>query len=158
MNPLEYVIVKKLSKRDKWSLWGSLESYIYHITKHGLKIKLIRVDGEGATQTEWFESRISELGIVLDIIGAGEAVSVVERKIRHAKDSGRAVIKTLQYSLTEKLEGWFVRYVVNRIVHVPTSNTVKYVCSREKLHGRKINFDKELKHGMGDNVQVHADR
>ena len=40
---------------------------------------------------------------------------------------------------------------------VPTRNTVDYVSSREKLYGRKINVDKELKHGIGDYVQVHSD-
>ena len=40
---------------------------------------------------------------------------------------------------------------------VPTRNTVDYVSPREKLYGRKINVDKELKHGFGDYVQVHSD-
>ena len=59
--------------------------------------------------------------------------------------------------MTEKLERWLVRYAVNRIVLVPTRNTVDYVSPREKLYGRKINVDKELKHGFGDYVQVHSD-
>ena len=69
----------------------------------------------------------------------------------------RAVINTLPFSLTEKLEGWLVRYAANRIVLVPTRNTVDYVSPREKLYGRKINVDKELKFGFGDYVQVHSD-
>ena len=40
---------------------------------------------------------------------------------------------------------------------VPTRNTVDYVSPRENLYGRKINVDKELKHGFGDYVQVHSD-
>ena len=40
---------------------------------------------------------------------------------------------------------------------VPTRNTVDYVSPREKLYGRKINVDKELKHGFGDYVQVYSD-
>jgi hypothetical protein len=66
VNPLEYVMVNKLSKRDNWTLWGSLESDINHITKSGFKINMIRVDGEGAINTEWFENRIAALGIILD--------------------------------------------------------------------------------------------
>jgi hypothetical protein len=34
---------------------------------------------------------------------------------------------------------------------------VEYICPIEKLFGRKINVDKELKLGFGDYVQVHAD-
>jgi Reverse transcriptase (RNA-dependent DNA polymerase) len=157
VNPLEYVMVNKLSKRDNWTLWGSLESNINHITKYGFKINMIRVDGEGAISTEWFENRVSSKGIILDTTGAGEAVAVVERKIRLVKERVRAITNTLPYTLTEKLEGWLVRYVVNRIVLVPTRNTVDYVCPREKLFGRKIDVEKELKHGFGDYVQVHAD-
>ena len=63
----------------------------------------------------------------------------------------RGTIKTLPYRLTEQL-----RYVVSRINLVPRRNNPEYVSSREKLWGRKINVDKELKHGFGEYVQVHT--
>lgn len=157
INPLEYVMVNKLAKRDEYSLWTSIESNINHITKYGFKIRMIRVDGEGAINTSWFENRISSKGVILDVTGAGEAVAVVERKIRLVKERVRAVINTLPFILTEKLEGWLIRYAVNRIVLVPTRNSVDYTSPREKLYGRKVNVDKELKHGFGDYVQVHTD-
>ena len=72
------------------------------------------------------------------------------------KDKVRAVVNTLPYNLTEKMEGWLVIYAVNRIVLVPTRNSVEYSSPREKLYGRKINVDKELKHGFGDYVQVQS--
>ena len=100
---------------------------------------------------------MATIGIELDTIGAGEAVTVVERKIRQIKERVRAVISKLPFRLTEKLEGWLVRYAVNRIVLVPTRNTVDYVSPREKLYGRMINVDKELIHDFGDYVQVHSD-
>jgi hypothetical protein len=62
-----------------------------HITKYGFTIKMIRVDREGAINTEWFESRIAALGIILDTTGAGEAVAIIERKIRHIKERIRAL-------------------------------------------------------------------
>ena len=46
---------------------------------------------------------------------------------------------------------------MNRLNLVPIRNSVAYVSPREKLYGRKINVDKELKHGFGDYVQVHTD-
>jgi hypothetical protein len=51
-------MVDRLFKRITWTLWGSMESNINHITKFGFKTKTIRVDGEGAINTECFESRI----------------------------------------------------------------------------------------------------
>ena len=83
--------------------------------------------------------------------------SDLERKIRCIKERVRAIVNTLSYTLTEKLEGWLERYAVNRIVLVPTRNSVDHVSPREKLYGRKLNVDKEMKHGFGDYVQVHAD-
>ena len=157
VKPLEYVMVNKLAKRDNGTLWISLESDIRHITKYGFSMDLVRVDGEGAINSVWFETKLASIGTALDSTGAGDAVTVVERKIRQVKEKVRAVVNTLPYNLTEKLEGWLVRYAVNRIVLVPTRNTVDYASPREKLYGRKINVDKELKHGFGDYVQVHTD-
>jgi hypothetical protein len=62
VNPLEYVMVNKLSKRDSWTLWRSLESI--HITKYGFKINMIRVDGEGAISTVRFDNRVSSKGVI----------------------------------------------------------------------------------------------
>jgi hypothetical protein len=66
VNPLEYVMVSNLSKRDNWSLWASIESNVNHITKYGFKFKMVRVDGEGAINTEWFESRVASQRVILD--------------------------------------------------------------------------------------------
>ena len=156
-NPLEYVMICKLSRKNNSSLWVNLESSINHITKYGFKITMIRVDGEAAINTLVFESKLASLGIILDSTGAGEAVAVVERKIRVIKERVRAITNTIPFSLTELLESWLIRYSVDRINLVPTRNSVEYVSPREKLYGRKINVEKELKHGFGDYVQVHTD-
>ena len=92
----------------------------------------------------------------MDTTGAGEAASVVERKIRQVKERLRGIINTLPYRLTEQLESWLLRYVVSRINLVPTRNNPDYVSPREKLWGRRINVDKALKHGFGEYVQVHT--
>jgi hypothetical protein len=118
------VTVNTLSERDNWALWGSLESNIEHTTKYGFKINMVRVHGEGAISNEWFKNRISSKGIILDTTGAGEAVAVVEGKIRLVKERVLAISNTLPYTLIEKLEHWLVRYVVNRIVLVLTRNSV----------------------------------
>ena len=75
-------MVHKLVKKNQNSLWSALYSYITHITKHGFRINTLRVDGESAIVTDWFNSKLSSLGIILDSTGAGEAVAVVERKIQ----------------------------------------------------------------------------
>jgi hypothetical protein len=106
---------------------------------------MMRVDGEGAINTEWFESRTAALGIILDTTGAGEAVVIILRKIRHTKERIRAIMNTLPYPLTDKLIQWIVRFAVNRIVLVATRNSVDQISPREeKLYGRKLNLAKKL--------------
>ena len=154
--PLEYIIISKLLKKDLGTLYTATLQHINMIRKHGYKVPLCRVDGESAMSSEWFISKISAEGTILDTTGAGEAVSVVERKIRQVKERVRGIINTLPYKLTEQLESWVLRYVVSRINLAPTRNNPDYVSPREKLWGRRINVDKELKHGFGDYVQVHT--
>ena len=153
--PLDYVAVDKLVKKNVSSLLNTVISQMNNIKRHGLNITICRVDGESAISTEYFNSRISATGTILDTTGAGEAVSVVERKIRQVKERFRGIACTLPYKLTEFLESWLVKYVVSRIVLVPTSNSLEYTSPREKLWNRRINVDKELRHGFGDYVQVH---
>ena len=93
--------------------------------------------------------------IELDVTGAGEAVAAVERKIRHIKERVRTVVNFLPFSLNEKLEVWLVKYAVSRIVLAPRRNSLNHISPREKLIGRKLDVDKEIKHGFGDYVQVH---
>ena len=105
----------------------NLESNIHHIAKYGLKIAMIRIDGESAVNTFSFESKLAALGIILDSTGAGEAVDVVERKIRVIKERVRPIINTVPFSLSELLESWLLRYyVVNRLNLVPTRNSVAH--------------------------------
>ena len=122
----------------------------------GESATMIRVDGESAISTDWFNSKINAEGIIWDTTGAGEAVTVVERKIRQIKERFRGISNTQPFKLTETLETWLVKYVVIRIVLVPTKKIIEFVSPREKLWGRRINVDKEPKHGFGDYVQVHS--
>ena len=72
------------------------------------------------------------------------------------KERVRAIINTVPFSLSELLKSWLLRYIVDRLNLVPTRNSVAYVSPREKVYGRKINVDKESKHGFDDYVQVHT--
>jgi hypothetical protein len=143
-------------RREHRPQWSALYSHITQITKYSYKTNTLRVDGESAIKSEWFDSRLSSLGINLDSTGAGEAVAVVKRKIQTTRQRIRAIVNTVPYKLSEKLEGWLVRYAVSRIVLQPTRNSGEYTSPREKLYGRKVDVDKELKHGFGDYVQVHT--
>ena len=63
----------------------------------------------------------------------------------------------MPFELSEKHEAWLVKYAVSRIVLAPTRKSINHINPRQKLCGRKIDIDKEIKHGFGDHVQVHND-
>ena len=157
MQPIEFLYVSKFANREHKSIWNSLKTSLASMVKYRFRVKMIRVDGEDAINTEWFHNKVGLSGIVLDVTGAGEAVAVVERKIRHIKERVRSVVNSLPFSLNEKLEVWLVKCAVSRIVLAPTCNSLNHTSPREKLTGRKLDVDKEIKHGFGDYVQVHND-
>ena len=97
---LEYVAVTKSVKKVINTLLTATINHINIIRKHGIKVVLCRVDGESAMSTEWFQSKISAQGTILDTTGAGEAVSVVERKIRQLNLRDVAFYHTSTYILT----------------------------------------------------------
>ena len=84
---LENTMVNKLNNRANLTLWTSFESDIRHITKYAFSSNLVRVDGEGAINPVWFETKLARIGTALDTTGEGEAVTVVERKIRQIIES-----------------------------------------------------------------------
>ena len=52
VQPIEFLFVSKLAKRDVKTIWNSLKTAIASMTKYQFKIKMIRVNGEGAINTE----------------------------------------------------------------------------------------------------------
>lgn len=152
MDPIEYVQITRLKAKDDWTIWRVLEYHMRFAERFGLSISLVRVDDESAISSEFFQSKLGEK---LDIGGAGTAVPVVERKIRTVKERIRAVINTLPFEITEKMEEFLVRGAVYSINLVPTRNSVEYASPREKLLGEMIDASLDLKHAYGDYVQIH---
>jgi hypothetical protein len=153
--PLEYVMVDRITKRDEWGLWKIINGQINHVKRYKFDVPMIRIDGEGALSTDWFSSKLNEKGTTVDPTGAGELEAVAERKIQDVKKIFRAEVNTMPYSVGEVQQHWLVKYCASRINIRPTRNSVDYVSPREKLHARKIDVNKDLKHGFGDYVQVH---
>jgi Reverse transcriptase (RNA-dependent DNA polymerase) len=153
LEPVEAVQITRLKARDQWTIWNALERHIKFPERFGLRTSLVRVDGESAMATNWFRARCS----IIDSGGAGVAVPIVERKIRTIKERVRAVLNTLPFQLTEKLEEWCVRGAVYSINLIPTRNTVEYASPREKLFGTIVDAEKDLRHAFGDYVQVHEE-
>ena len=154
MDPAEYVQISRLRSKSDWDIWTSLQQQLKFPEKFGLRIATVRVDGESGMASEWFQAKAGEL---LDTTGAGVAVPVVERKIRTVKERVRAVINTLPYELTERLEEWAVKAAVYSVNMVPTKNSTSYESPREKLYGRYIDAATDLRHAFGDYCHIHEE-
>ena len=150
----EYVMVTRLQSKGIADVQAGIRRHVGEIRKQGFDIKLMYIDGESAVGSDETKTAIAELKIDLDIVAAGEAVPVVERKIRVIKERVRAAINSLPFDLSEKLEDYCVLWAVNRINLTVTSNSSTFESPREKVYGRRINVKKDCKHGFGDYVQV----
>ena len=157
--PSDFVMVSKIKSKSELNLLQPMLSQLRHVKNRGFKVPTIRVDGESAIGTDFFRDQISkEVGTVLDPCGADEHIEPIERKIRQIKELVRCVSNMLHFNLYEILLDWLIRYAVSRIILLPTRNSEEYISPREKIYGKIIDVDKELKHGFGDFVHVHPDR
>ena len=96
--PFGYVTKSKLQKKDMLTLCNTVINYLNVVRKRGIKVPLCKVDGESAISTEWFQSKISAEGAISDTTGAGDAVAVVERKIRQIKERVTGIINTIPHN------------------------------------------------------------
>ena len=150
----EYSMVLRLSSKRIADVLSGIRRHISEIRKQGFEVVLMRIDGESAVGSDEVKTAIAELKINIDIMAAGEAVPVVERKIRTIKERVRAAINSLPYDLCDSLEDYLVLWATSRINLSVTSNSSTYESPREKIYGRRIDIKKDCKHGFGDYVQV----
>ena len=57
VQPIEFLYVSKVANREHESIWNSLKTSLASKTKFRFRVKMIRVDGEGAINTEWFHNK-----------------------------------------------------------------------------------------------------
>ena len=58
VQPIEFLYVSKLADREHKIIWNSLKTSLASMTKYRFRVKMIRVDGEGAINTEWFHNKV----------------------------------------------------------------------------------------------------
>jgi hypothetical protein len=156
--PSDFVQITRVKSKKELHLLQVMVYHLRHIKNRGFKVPIIRVDGEGALNTDFFKGQISkEVGTVLEACGSDEHISEIERKIRQIKELIRCVVNMLHFNVPSSLLDWLVKYAVSRIILLPTRNSEDHISPREIIYGKVIDVDKELKHGFGDLVHVHPD-
>ena len=114
-------------------------------------VTLIMTDGEGAIGAVATELR--QLGIELDVSGAGGHVSRIERRIRMIKERVRAhIAHKLPYTLTT-LGIAMVLFCVSRINFQALRSRDGGPCPRELFSGMRVDRGKDFRVAYGDYVQ-----
>jgi hypothetical protein len=137
--------------RNISSIHSALESQVLVYKSANFKVTHISSDGEKAiTVQHW----LAKEGIILNIVGAGKHVPIIENKIKVIKESARSILHSLPFILPSK----WIRYVVANAVYgincIPSKGGYPGLAPREAFSGRKINFKKDLRVAFGDYAQV----
>ena len=151
IEPLEYVMVTKLKGKGTSQLLWAVNKQIASYKQYGYVIRVMHADQESSLLSDGFKSKSP-----VRVEPCEDAVGIIERKIRVVKERARGIINTLPFKICNVLNIWLVRYVVSRLNMIPTSNYEEYISAREKLYGRGIDYNKDLKYGVFDYVEVFA--
>ena len=152
----DYVMVTRIKSRGAKDILNALKKHVSEMEKQGFKVRLINTDGESGLVTDAdnvFE--LNRLGYNVDVVGAGEPVPVVERKIRTIKERARCLASTLPFELSSKLEDLLVLWATNRVNLQVSTNSTEYTCPKEKVYNTKTDVKREAKHCFGEYVQVY---
>ena len=152
VSPLELVLVTPIDNEKVQTLGAALESQFAILRTKGFVIRELHVDPHQS-----LVRLVNQLpGVTVIVVGAGDHVGKVERKIRSIKDRIRSVVADLAFKLPGKLVKDVVMYAVNRINLQPYSGGGHHGLSPRVLFtGRKVDVKKELCMSFGTYVEAY---
>jgi hypothetical protein len=136
--PLGLTMVHYLSKssRSTTSVEKALLSQINTYKSSGFIIDIILTDGEGAMSK--LTDTLNSMSIRVNPSGPGQHVPIIERKIQVIKQSIRAHLATLPFTVPYSILPWLVLFCVFRLNRRPSNSMEDNLSSRERYSGRKI--------------------
>ena len=115
-------------------------------------VTIIMTDGEGAIGA--VSTELKQMGIELDVSGAGGHVSRIERRIRMIKERvGPHMSHKLPYELTTLGIAMLVLFCVSRINFQASRSRNGGPCPRELFSGRRADGAKDFRAAYGDYAQ-----
>jgi hypothetical protein len=152
--PIDYTSVKKVKSKSNNELWRAIQRIKMPVERAGLKVAVLRCDGESAINSEYMEEKLSNAQIILDTAAHGDAVAIVERRIRTIKERVRGIFNTLPFMVCALLLKWLVQYAVYRINSELKATANDNLSPAERLFNRQLDAKFDLKYAFGDYVQV----
>ena len=151
----DYTIGTKLVSKKSEDLVQAFSRQVAEMRKQGFKVTTMFIDREpGMILDDKVITSINNMGIDIDSVGSGQAVPVIERKIRTIKERIRCGLNSLPYKLTSRLEDYLVLWAISRVNLQVSSNSYDYCSPREKAYNRRVDVTKDAKHEFGQYVQI----
>jgi hypothetical protein len=152
LSPLGLTLVKHIRDRATGVIMDSLRSFVSTARSRNFEVKIIKSDGEGGVDK--CRGTIEEMGILLDVAGPGQHVSVVERKIQTIKERVRMYDSGMPYVMTKLLLIMCVYFCVSKMNMHPGKIMSDTTAPYEQFTGRKLNAKTDLRINFGDYVQA----
>ena len=149
------LVVRYLHDRKMSTVELAVTQTIASYSKHDVIIKMIVCDGEGAISA--LKASIEGMGVQLEQASKNEHVASIERAIRQIKERVRAFIHSLPFQPTKEITIYLVYYIVGMINNIPRSTSVVEMSPKEKLTGKKLDYNSDFQIQFGEYCQANEE-
>ncbi|MBS1768271.1 MAG: hypothetical protein JSS77_01290 [Acidobacteria bacterium] len=149
------LMVRFLSDRKVSTMEKGIQQMISSYSKYNVRITVIVCDGEGAISA--LKAEIEGMGVQLEQSSKNEHVATIERAIRQIKERVRGFVNTLPYDVTKEMAIYLVYYLVTMINSVPRSTSILEISPKEKLTGKKLDYNTDFQLEFGDYCQANEE-
>ena len=149
------LVVRYLNDRKMSTVELALKQTIASYSKYNVIIKMIVCDGESAISA--LKASIEGVGVQLEQASKNEHVASIERAIRQIKERVRSFINILPFQITKEITIYLVYYLVGMINYIPRSTSVIEMSPKEKLTGKKLDYNADFKLQFGDYCQANEE-
>ena len=154
---LDFTAGYHLANRTVNNIFKAFLSVYKFYLRRGFRIVTVRADGEFAPLQE----KINEMpnGPRVNLTNKNEHVPQIERRIKVVKERVRAAKHGMPFShLPKLLVIHTVLTAIRMLTFFPTKGGISEVWSPMMLlHGRRLNFKKDLALALGDYCQIHEE-
>jgi hypothetical protein len=114
------------------------------------KFKLLALKTDPESSIIALTQELNSRGIVVNPVGTGSHVPVIECKIQEVKERCRAIYNALPYRLAFSHLAYLVLFAVQRINLTPHRAGFANLSPMEAFGGRKISVKRDLRVGFGE--------
>ena len=119
-------------------------------SSRGFDCIIIKTDGKGAIAS--MATALNATGIVIDTVGPGQHVPVVERKIQTLKQRVRSYENSLPFIMTKLLLVMYAIFCISRLNMHPSRTSRIRLSPLKDFSGRKLDASKDLRVNFGATV------